>query len=70
MYLRIFVILIIAISVLVGILALALPRDQLVKLIIFRDFFDVTLPILGFGALIKYLCTAHCCTNVMHSDKH
>ena len=59
MVLRIFVALIILIAVGVGVFALALPRDQLVKLIIFRDFFDVTLPILAFGALVKYLST--CC---------
>lgn len=59
MYIRIFVVLIILIAISVGIFALVLPRDQLVRLIVFRDFFDVTLPILGFGALIKYLCT--CC---------
>lgn len=59
MYMRIFVALIIIVAVAVGIFALVLPRDQLVRLIIFRDFFDVTLPILAFGALIKYLCT--CC---------
>lgn len=59
MLMRIFVFLIILISVAVGIFALVLPRDQLVRLIIFRDFFDVTLPILAFGALVKYLCT--CC---------
>jgi len=62
MFLRIFVTFIILISVIVGFLALSLPRDQLVKLIIFRDFFDVTLPILGFGALIKYLCNCGCKT--------
>lgn len=59
MLMRIFVALIILIAIAVGVLALVLPRDQLVKLIVFRDFFDVTLPILAFGALIKYLCT--CC---------
>lgn len=58
MLLRIFVTLIILIAVAVGVFALILPRDQLVRLIIFRDFFDVTLPILAFGALVKYLCTA------------
>ncbi|HTM62970.1 MAG TPA: hypothetical protein VL360_00545 [Gammaproteobacteria bacterium] len=64
---RYFVAIIIMIAVVVGILALKLHRDQLVTLIIFRDFFDVTLPILGFGALIKYLCTnsCRCCC-----DKH
>lgn len=59
MIMRIFVTLIILIAVAVGVFALVLPRDQLVRLIIFRDFFDVTLPILAFGALVKYLCT--CC---------
>lgn len=57
MLMRIFVALIIIVAVAVGILALMLPRDQLLKLIIFRDFFDVTLPILAFGALVKYLCS-------------
>ncbi len=57
MLLKIFVALIVIVGVLVGVLALALPRDQIVHLIVFRDFFDVSLPILAFGALIKYLCS-------------
>lgn len=57
MILRIFVALIIIIAFVIGLLALVLPREDIVKLIIFRDFFDVSLPILAFGALIKYLCT-------------
>lgn len=60
MFMRYFIGLIILIAVAVGIFALVLPRDQLISLIVFRDFFDVTLPILAFGALIKYLCT--CCS--------
>lgn len=59
MFMRLFVALVILIAIAVGVFALVLPREQLVKLIIFRDFFDVTLPILAFGALVKYLCT--CC---------
>ncbi len=55
---RLFVTIIILIAVAVGVLALFLHRDQLVTLIIFRDFFDVTLPILAFGALVKFLCTS------------
>lgn len=54
---RLFVSAIIIIAIVVGVFALSLDPDKLVKLIIFRDFFDVTLPILGFGALVKYLCT-------------
>jgi len=60
MLLRIFVALAILAAILVGILVLVLPRDQLVRLIMFRDFFDVSLPILAFGALVKYLCTFRC----------
>jgi len=66
MLMRLFVALIILIAVAVGVFALALPHDQLVKLIIFRDFFDVTLPILAFGALVKYLC---CCGHHHHNHK-
>ena len=58
MLLRIFTTLIILVGIVVGILALALPRDQLVNLIVFRDFFDICLPVLAFGALVKYLCTS------------
>lgn len=58
MLLRIFVGLVVLIGILVGCLAMVLPRDQIVHLIMFRDFFDVSLPILAFGALVKYLCTA------------
>ena len=67
MLMRIFVTLIIVIAIAVGIFALVLPRDQLVRLIIFRDFFDVTLPILAFGALVKYLCT--CCLKCHDYEK-
>jgi hypothetical protein len=62
MFIRLFIALIILIAIAVGIFALVLPRDQLVRLIIFRDFFDVTLPILAFGALVKYLCCSRKCS--------
>lgn len=69
MILRIFAALVIIIAVGIGALALILPRDQLIKLIIFRDFFDISLPILGFGALVKYLCScSHHCGSC-HKDK-
>jgi hypothetical protein len=66
MLLKIFVALIVIVGVSVGVLALELPRDQIVKLIVFRDFFDVSLPILAFGALIKYLCS---CPHHHKNDK-
>jgi hypothetical protein len=58
MYMKVFVSLIILVAIGVG-LSTQLPRDMLIKVIIFRDFFDTAIPILAFGALIKYLCT--CC---------
>ncbi len=62
MYMRIFITLIILIAVIIGFCALKFNNsDQLIKLIYFRDFFDVSLPILGFGALIKYLCSGCVC---------
>lgn len=64
MLMRIFITLIITVAIAVGIFAaFVLSREQLIRLIIFRDFFDVTLPILAFGALVKYLCScSHCKT--------
>jgi hypothetical protein len=59
MFLKIFAALVILAGILIGIMVLILPRDELVRLIMFRDFFDVSLPILAFGALVKYLCTFH-----------
>lgn len=69
MLMRIFVTLIILIAVIGGIFAIVLPRDQIVKLIIFRDFFDVAVPILAFGALVKYLCSCCMRCKVCHDDK-
>lgn len=58
MLLKIFIAVVILVALLIGTLVLILPRDELVRLILFRDFFDVSLPILAFGALVKYLCTS------------
>lgn len=58
MLLKVFVGLIIVLGLTIGALALILPRDQVVYLIQFSDFFYVSLPILGFGVLIKYLCSS------------
>lgn len=55
--LKLFIFLIVLVAILGGLFALFMPRDQIIKLIIFRDFFDVSLPILAFGALVKYLFT-------------
>jgi hypothetical protein len=66
MYMKFFVSLIVLIAIGVG-LGTQLPRDLLIKVIIFRDFFDAALPVLAFGALIKYLCT--CCVKCERCHK-
>ncbi|OGT47867.1 MAG: hypothetical protein A3E83_03350 [Gammaproteobacteria bacterium RIFCSPHIGHO2_12_FULL_41_20] len=71
---KLFISLIVLIAIITGILVLTVPRDTLVKIIMFRDFFDVSLPILAFGALIKYLCFCphhgHHCHDKKHCDSH
>lgn len=64
---KIFVFLIVVIAIGVGILY-RLPREYMLNIIIFRDFFDAALPVLAFGALIKYLCT--CCLKCEICHKH
>lgn len=58
MFMRFFVLMIICVGIAVG-LGTQLPREWLIKVIIFRDFFDAALPILAFGALVKYLCASY-----------
>ena len=64
MLLKLFVGLIILVGIFVGVLAIWLPREQFIHLIVFRDFLDVSLPVLAFGALVKYLCTCPRSTHV------
>lgn len=56
MCMRIFIAFILICAIAVG-LATQLPRDMLEKVITFRLFFDASLPILAFGAIVKYLCS-------------
>jgi len=69
MVMRLFISAVILVAIAVGVFALVLPRDQLIRLIVFRDFFDVTLPILAFGALIKYLCASCVNCKICHEKK-
>jgi hypothetical protein len=66
MMLRIFVTLVVLAAIAAGILTVTW-HEQVVRIVVFRDFFDVALPILGFGALIKYLCTCSC-GNCCHKE--
>ena len=48
------------IALLVAILASVLPQDKIVYLINVTRFFEVMIPILAVGALLKYLCSSIC----------
>lgn len=55
---KIWAFVIVAIALVVAILASVWPQERLADIIYITRFFDVTLPILAFGALVKYLT---CC---------
>lgn len=59
MLMRIFVSIAVLVAIVIGILAIVLRPEQLVQLFQYRDFFNVTLPVLAFAALIKYLCSCN-----------
>ena len=66
---KLFVAFIVVVAVIVGVSAIALPRDEIARLVMFRDFFDVSLPILAFGALVKYLTSGYCNSCYTDSSK-
>jgi len=59
MFIRIFVTLIILIAFVLAILVAVLPSHMLNFAIEVTHFFEVMLPILAVGALVKYLFTFH-----------
>ncbi len=62
MWCKICSIIIILIAVIIAILACSSYADQMQNyLLIIAKFFDVILPILGVGALLKYLLKSGCC---------
>ena len=54
---KIFVILVIGVSLLLGIASHVLPTERLHDLAWMSKFFQIQVYVLGTGALIKYLCT-------------
>lgn len=54
---KIIAILSILIAVVLAILAVALPAEDVTTIIIISRFFEVMIPVLAVGALIKYLFT-------------
>lgn len=55
---KIFIYIIIAIALIMAILASVLPPEHLDSVIFVSRFFDIMLPVLAVGALIKYIA---CC---------
>ncbi len=56
---KIFVSLVVIVAVVVGIMNLTPFHPDAVRLAMFSEFFSAALPILAFGALVRYLC---CCS--------
>jgi hypothetical protein len=56
---KVFAIVIFALAILMGLLVSVLPQDQLANLFYVSRFVEVMIPILGVGALIKYLFSCH-----------
>jgi hypothetical protein len=59
---KIFAVIIIIIALLLAIFASVLPQEKLNGVIYITRFFDIMLPVLAVGALIKYLCGRHHCS--------
>ena len=56
---KVFAVIFIIIALLLAIFASILPQERLGGIIYISRFFDVMLPVLAVGALIKYLCFGH-----------
>ncbi len=57
---RMFAVIFVIIALLLAITATVLPQDRLATIIYITRFFDIMLPVLAVGALIKYLfCWTH-----------
>lgn len=64
MYNKVWAIVIIVIALIIAILASVWPQERLSDIIYVTRFFDVMLPILAAGALIKYIvCGSKCSCN-------
>jgi hypothetical protein len=67
---KVLAIVFIVIALLLALLASVLPQDKLVSVIYISRFFDIMLPVLAVGALIKYLWThRHHCSKCHHETQ-
>ena len=49
---------VVLVAIVIAVLAIVLPQTSLKPIFVITTFFDVMIPILAVGALVKYLC---CC---------
>lgn len=56
---RVFAVIFVIVALLLAIVASVLPQDRLASIIYVTRFFDIMLPVLAVGALIKYLFSYH-----------
>lgn len=58
---KVFAIIVIIVAIIMAILISVWPQDRLADIFYVSRFFDVMLPILAVGALLKYLfCCGYC----------
>jgi hypothetical protein len=60
---RIFIFVIVLLAILVGFLNISAFHTDAIHLTMFGEFFSAALPILAFGALIKYMCCCNRCSS-------
>jgi hypothetical protein len=68
---RVFAVIFIIIALILAVTASLLPQDKLASIIYITRFFDIMLPVLAVGALIKYLFTynwANCKTTEVKTN--
>lgn len=60
---KILAIVVIAIALIMAVLGSVLPPEHIDYVIVISKFFDIMLPILAVGALLKYICKCpKCCS--------
>lgn len=59
---KLFTLIIIALAIALAVLGSIMPPNQIQNFMLVTNFFNIMIPILAVGALIKYLsCCAKCC---------
>lgn len=60
---KIFAIFIILASIVFGLISILVHQELMYPFLLLKEFMQMALPILAFGALIKYLCPCPACSN-------